>query len=82
MIIFRNPEIFHFAKLTFLPPSSPFLNPAEWPWRSGRAGIRSTSGRSAKNHFRRKAVPVYESLETKFEPRNILFRSLDRILPA
>ncbi len=58
------------------------MNPAEWPWRNGRAGIRSTSGRSAKSYFRRKAMLVYESPEIKFEPRDILFRSLDRILPA
>ena len=58
------------------------MNPAEWLWRNGRAGIRSTSGWSAKNHFRRKAVHVHESPEIKFEPHDILFRSLDRILPA
>ena len=44
-------------------------------------------GNSQKNtfpstDFRRKVMSVYESLEIKFDPRNILFRNLDKILPA
>ncbi len=71
-----------FARLVFLPPYSPFSNPAQWPWRNGWVGMRSTFKRPANSYFRRKVMFVRGSLETKFEPRNILFRSLDRILPA
>ena len=71
-----------FVKLIFLPPYCPFLNPAEWLWRNGKARIRRTFRRPAKSYFRRKVMSVYESLEIKFDPRNILFRDLDKILPA
>ena len=69
-----------FVKLAFLPPCSPFLNPAEWLWRSGKMKIRRIFKRPARSYFRRKIISVYESLEIKFEPRNILFRDLDKIL--
>lgn len=72
----------NFVKLIFLPPYSPFLNPAEWLWRNGKAKIRRTFRRPAKSYFRRKIMLVYESLEIKFDPRNILFRNLNKILPA
>ena len=68
------------VKLLFLPPYSPFLNPAEWLWRSGKTKIRRIFKRPAKSYFRRKIMSVYESLEIKFEPRNILFRDLDKML--
>ena len=71
-----------FVKLIFLLPYSPFLNPAEWLWRNGKAKIRRTFRRPAKSYFRRKVMSVYESLEIEFDPRNILFRNLDKILPA
>ena len=71
-----------FVKLIFLPPYCPFLNPAEWLWRDDKARIRRTFRRPAKSYFRRKIMSVYESLEIKFDPRNILFRDLDKILPA
>ena len=70
------------VKLIFLPPYSPFLNPAEWLWRNGKAKIRRTFRRPAKSYFRRKIMSVYESLEIKFDPRNILFRDLNKILPT
>ena len=68
-----------FVRLIFLSPYSTFLNPAEWPWRSGKAEMRSTFRRPARSYFR-KIMSVYGSLEIKFEPRNILFRSLNKIL--
>lgn len=71
-----------FVKLTFLPPYSPFLNPAEWLWRSGKTKIRRIFKRPARSYFRQKVMLVYESLEITFEPRNILFRDLSKILPA
>ena len=71
-----------FVRLTFLPPYSPFLNPAEWLWRSGKMKIRRIFKRPAKSYFRRKVMLVYESLEITFEPRNILFRDLGKILSA
>ncbi len=72
----------NFVKLIFLPPYSPFLNPAEWLWLNGKARIRRTFRRPAKRYFRRKIMLIYESLEIKFDPRNILFRNLDKILPV
>ena len=69
-------------KLIFLPPYSPFLNPAEWLWRNGKAKIRRIFRRPARSYFRRRVMLVYESLEITFEPRNILFRDLDKILSA
>lgn len=71
-----------FIKLIFLPPYSPFLNPDEWLWFNGKAKIRQIFKRSAKRYFRRKIMLIYESLEIKFDPRNILFRNLDKILPT
>ena len=71
-----------FVKLIFLPPYSPFLNPAEHLWREGKAILRRTFRRPAKSYFRRKVMLVYESLEITFDPRNILFRDLAKILPA
>ena len=71
-----------FVKLIFLPAYSPFLNPAEWLWRNGKTKIRRTSRRPTKSYFRRKVMLVYGSLEIKFDPRNILFRNLDKILPT
>ena len=71
-----------FVRLTFLPPYSPFLNPAEWLWRRGKMKIRRISRRPAKSYFRRKVMLVYESLEITFDPRNILFRDLGKILPT
>ncbi len=71
-----------FIKLIFLPPYSPFLNPAEWLWLNGKARIRRTFKRPAKRYFRRKIMRIYESLEIKFDPRSILFRNLDKILPV
>ena len=65
----------NFVNLIFLPPSSPFLNPAEWLWCNGKVEIRRIFRRPAKSYFRRKAVLVYESLEITFDPRNILFRT-------
>ena len=44
--------------------------------------IRRIFRRPAKSYFRRKIMSAYESLEIKFEPRNILFRDLGKILPA
>lgn len=66
-----------FAKLQLLPPYSPFLNPAEWLWRKGRASIRRTFRRPAEIYNRRNAMLVCESLKIRFNPRNILFRNLD-----
>ena len=71
-----------FVKLIFLPPYSPFLNPAEHLWREGKARLRRTFRRPARSYFRRKVMLVYESLEITFDPRNILFRDLSKILPA
>ena len=71
-----------FAKLAFLPPYSPFLNPAERMWRRGKTRIRCIFRRPARGYFRRKIMSVYESLEITFDPRNILFRDLGKILPA
>jgi transposase len=71
-----------FVKLIFLPPYSPFLNPDEWLWRNGKAEIRRTFRRPAKRYFRQKVMLVYESLEIAFDPRNILFRDLGKILPT
>ena len=65
-----------FIKLIFLPP---YLNPAEWLWRNGKAILRRTFRRPAKSYFRRKVMLVYKSLEITFDPRNILFRNLDKI---
>jgi hypothetical protein len=42
----------------------------------------ATFRRSTKRYFRWKVMLVYESPEITFEPRNILFRDLDKILPA
>ena len=70
-----------FVKLIFLPSYSPFLNPAEWLWRNGKAEVRRIFRRPARSYFRLKVVPVYESLEITFDPRN-LFRDLGKILPA
>ena len=64
-----------------MPPYSPFLNPAEHLWWE-KARIRRTFKRPAKSYFRRKVMLVCESLEVTFDPRNILFRDLDKILPA
>ena len=72
----------NFVKLIFLPLYSPFLNPAEWLWLNGKARIRRTFRRPAKRHFRGKIMRICESLEIKFEPRNILFRNLDKIIPV
>ncbi len=69
-----------FIKLIFLSPYSPFLNPAEWLWLSGKARIRRTFRRPTKRYFRRKIMLIYELLKIKFEPRNILFRNLDKII--
>ena len=69
-----------FVKLAFLPPYSLFLNPAEWLWRSGKTKIRRIFKRPARIYFRRTIMSVYESLEIKFEPRNILFRDLGKML--
>ena len=71
-----------FVKLIFLPPYSLFLNPAEWLWRNGKAEIRRIFRRPARSYFRRKVMLVYESLEITFDPRNILFRDLGKILPT
>lgn len=71
-----------FVKLIFLPPYSPFLNPAEYLWRDGKVRLRRTFRRPARSYFRRKVMFVYESLEITFDPRNILFRSLDKLYPA
>lgn len=49
-----------FVKLIFLPPYSPFLNPAEHLWREGKAILRRTFRRPAKSYFRRKVMLVYE----------------------
>ena len=70
-----------FVRLMFLPPYSPFLNPAEHLWREEKARLRRTFRRPAKRYFR-KVMLVYESLEITFDPRNILFRDLSKILPA
>ena len=71
-----------FVKLIFLPSYSPFLNPAEWLWRSGKAEIRRIFRRPARSHSRRKVMPVHGSLEITFDPRNILSRDLCKILPT
>ena len=71
-----------FVRLIFLPPYSLFLNQTEWLWRNGKAEIRRVFRRPTKSYFRRRVMLVYESLEIKFDPRNILFRDLDKILPA
>ena len=71
-----------FIKLMFLSAHSPFLNPSKWLWRNGKAEMRRTFRRPAKSYFRRKIMSVYESLEITLDPRNILFRNLDKILPA
>ena len=70
------------VKLMFLPPYSPFLNAAEELWHQGKARIRLMFRRPARSYFRRKVMLVYESLEINFNPRNILFRSLDKLYPA
>ena len=70
------------VRLIFLPPYSPFLNPAEWLWRNGKAEIRRIFRRPAKSYFRRKVMLVYESLEITLDPSNILFRDLRKILPT
>ena len=69
------------VKQIFLPLYSPFLNPTEYLWRNGRAEIRWTFRRRTKSYFRRKTMPVYESLEITFDPRYTLFRNLNKILP-
>ncbi len=56
------------------------MNPAGWLWRSGKANIWRIFRRPARICFRRKIMLVYESLEIKFEPRNILFRDLGKML--
>lgn len=71
-----------FAKLISLSPYSPFLNPAEWLWRNSKAEIRRIFRRPARICFGRKVMLVHESLEITFDPRNILFRDLSKILPA
>ena len=71
-----------FVRLIFLPPYSPFLNPAEWLWRNGKVKIRRIFRRPARSYFRRKVMLVYESLEITFDPSNILFRDLSKILPT
>ena len=56
------------------------MNPAEhllWEKR-----LRRTFRRPTKSYFRWKIMLVYESLEITFDPRNILFRDLSKILPA
>lgn len=68
-----------FAKLLFLPPYSPFLNPGEWFWRRGKTKIHGTFRRTAKNYFRRKVMLVYESFEIRFNPRDIPSKNLDKI---
>lgn len=68
-----------FVRLMFLPPYSPFLNTAEHLLREKR--LRGTFRRPAKSYFR-KVMLVYGSLEITFDPRNILFRDLSKILPA
>ena len=71
-----------FVRLIFLPPHSPFLNPAEWLWRNDKAKIRRIFRRPVRSYFRRRVMLVYASLEITFEPRNIPFRDLDKILPV
>ena len=70
------------VRLMFLPPYSPFLNAAEELWHQGKAKIRLMFRRPARSYFRRKVMLVYESLEINFNPRNILFRGLDKLYPA
>ena len=36
----------------------------------------------ASLYFRRRVMLVYESLEMTFDPRNVLFRDLGKILPT
>jgi len=38
------------VKLLFLQPYSPFLNPAEWLWRKGKARICRTFRQLAKSY--------------------------------
>ena len=71
-----------FVKLIFLPPYLPFLNLVEWPWCNGKAEIRRIFRRPTRIYFRRWVMLVYESLEITFDPRNILFRDLSKILPV
>ena len=70
------------VRLMFLPPYSPFFNPAEWLWLDGKAILRRTFRRPARSYFRRKGMLVYESLEINFNLRDILFRNLDKLYPA
>ena len=42
-----------FVRRIFLPPYSPFLNPAEHLWRVGKARLCRTFRRPAKSYFRR-----------------------------
>ena len=77
-----TPNIRQMSELVFLPPYSPFLNPAEWLWRNGKAKIRRTFRRPAKSYSERKVMLVYESLEIKFDPRNNLFRILVKTPPV
>ena len=71
-----------FAKVIFLLPYSPFLNPAEWLWRNGKARIRRTFRRPARIYFRREVMSVCESLELKLDSRTIMLRNLGKIPPT
>ena len=58
------------------------MNPAEWLWCNGKVEIRRIFRRPARSYFRRNSMLVYESLEITFDPRNVLFRDLDKMLSA
>lgn len=68
----------NFVNLIFLLPYSPFLNSVEWLWCNGKVEIRRIFRRPARSYSRRNSMLVYESLEITFDPRNILFRNLDK----
>lgn len=67
-----------FVRLLLLPLYSSFLNPAGWWWHKSKARIRMAFRLSAKLYFRQKVMLVYELFEIRFNPRNILFRNLER----
>ena len=68
-------------KLYFLPPYSPFLNPAEAIWKYGKRAIRQMRP-PPPGESRQCIMSVYNLYECGFNPRNILFRNVGRLYPS
>ena len=67
--------------LCFLPPYSPFLNPAEALWKYGKGIIRRML-HPPPGGAMQCIMDVYNAYVCGFDPRNILFRNVGRLYPA